>query len=584
MATPIEVIAGAIRSAISGSVSDSRGEFDAISKDAGANADAALQSGLFGGGLSLDDILLLIPGVGELLTLPGLTFKAIFDKAGRFVLGVATGWALGEFASEALRPVWLEITHAINDALQSEVFDVQTAAQLNAQGVIGEQFARSEAAGDNWSGDHLDFMTDGLQSRPDVGLLLDMLNRGLVQESDVDTALQRHTFPSFWWDKLKATRRVLLSPADLALATLRGVMTTADATSYAATLGVDPDDLNTLIENTGEPPGLMQLLEAYRRGFINQDTLERGIRQSRVRDEWIPTVEALRYEPMSVADAVRAVVENYLPDADGQTIAEQNGLTPEHWPLLVESWGRPLAIGEMGSLVHRGLATEDDFKQAVRESDIKDKYVDKAFALQERLLPERLIVSAIHYGAIDLQTGASMLLELGYSQQSASILLKLGLAEAHGTSHQLTRAQIGQLYADAIITRTDALSKIEALGFSATDAGYMLTLIDVQSQLKEQRAETSVIRANYLANAVTTQQATTELNNIGITGVAATHLINVWDNEKRRASRNLSEAQIVKAAKEQTITGQQALTDLTAIGYARNDATILLTSNGVTLT
>src|SRR5260221_1165122 len=68
-----------------------------------------------------------------------------------------------------------------------------------------------------------------------------------------------------------------LSPAELALAHVRGVIPEAHAIAEAAQSGIEADRYHTLYMITGEPPGPQQLMEALRRGFIDRATFEHGI-------------------------------------------------------------------------------------------------------------------------------------------------------------------------------------------------------------------------------------------------------------------------------------------------------------------
>jgi hypothetical protein len=58
----------------------------------------------------------------------------------------------------------------------------------------------------------------------------------------------------------------------------------------------------------------------------------------------------------------------------------------------------------------------------------------------------------------------------------------------------------------------------------------------------------------------------------------------MWNRERKRASRGLSEAQIVKATKGGEYTPSQAIQLLAGLGYSKGDAATLLLSNGIAIT
>jgi hypothetical protein len=515
-------------------------------------------------------------------------------NASRWVRSIAEGWALGSFFTELARPAYLPFVHEVASLNPTDVPDPATNAQMVTKGVFGHDQASADAARNNLSVDHFDRLIELAYTQPGISELLTLFQRGLLNGDDVAHALTRLGYETKVAGVIPNLAQQLLAAPDLALAVLRGHLQHDDAAAIAAKQGIDGNDFDTLIANTGEPPGLMELLEAYRRGFIDESNddpnnpgLVQGILQSRVRNQWIPTVEKLGYSPMSTADAVRAVVEDYMTPADGRVVAKHNGLEDGAFDVLVEAWGRPLSRTEMASLVHRGLASKDQFIQAMRESDLKNHsnasgadYLELSFRSADRLIPERQIVTAIRYGALDLPTGSQMLLELGYSADSAKILLKLGLKEQNNSSHELTRAQIITLYKDHVLRRADAEKHLTTLGYSQQDANYLLQAIDYQAQVATLKQETSTIRVEYLAGNVDAVGAEHQLTQAGVDAAQARHLIDVWDKERKRATRTLSPAQIVKGVKNGVIAEHDGEQLLIALGYSAENAVTLLAIAG----
>lgn len=577
-----QYIAQEVQAAIERVLTAQKGEFQDVAVAGGE----AAASGMLGDVGRITDIITNIVGdipiIGSIIDRPLKVFEDVENSGGKFGRGIGLGYLTGYAGYQLLQPYLREATHFIENLAQSQIFDPQTAADLAARGIISDEFAHSEAGGGGLDTPHENWLIDAAQTRPDVVTLLQLLNRDLTTDGEVDGALQRLGYQPNWRESLKGLRRQLLSPADLALAFLRTSITRETMEGYAKQLGVTVDDMQVLIDNTGEPPGPEQLMEALRRGFIDRERFDRGIRQSRVRDEWVDVEYALRLQPMSVADSVRAVVENYITEDEGKAIAELNGLEPKYYHTLVESWGRPLSHEQMGSLYYRGLASRKQFDQAMRESDIKNKYINQSFELTRRLLPERLIVQAIHYNAVSMKDGARMLMELGYDQQTTGVVLKLGLHEQQGLAHQLTRAEIVSLYEDQVLSKDQALQHLVTLGYTEQNARYVLTIADTANHAKEVRAEELAIRSSYLAKGIDKVQAHAQLLTIGLSASQADHMISVWDREAHRAERVLTEAQIVKAAKEGTITADDGLALLIGAGYSPPNARILLLSNGAT--
>lgn len=578
---PIDDIAKVITEAIVDALKDREDELRSIAEAGGAKAGG----GIFGDVGNLAKIIGNI--AGPLISALDFAFppldllNAVEDAGGKAGSGFGIGWVLGNLAFNAINPLMVPINNAVGNLAQTAIFDPQTAANLQARGIIGDAYGRSEAAGGNMSGEHYDKLVDAAMQRPSMVDLFDMWNRGVIDETTVDDTLAHLTLPSFWYERVKHLRWQLLSGADLALANLRGEMDDATLQAYAARIGVSSDDMKTLIANTGEPPGPEQLMEALRRGFIDDARFQRGIRQSRIRNEWIDVETELRYSPMSVADAIRAVVENYLSDEQGRAIAEQNGLLPEHWEPMRESWGRPLSQLQMVQLYHRGLVTEDEILQAGRESDIKDKYIGFAVELGRHLVPERSIVSMLQHGVVSHEAAHTMLVQQGFNDTDAERLIALGAAQHRSTAKELSRADIVGMYENSLLNAIQARDHLMKLGYPQADAEAMLKLADVKAKASLLRATQRAIEASYRAHHLTEREAVNQLERAGMDHTQAQGLVDIWTQERGTAARSLTEAQILSLGEHGLISVDETRDRLVGYGLNRSDADLLLQLHGI---
>jgi hypothetical protein len=371
-------------------------------------------------------------------------------------------------------------------------------------------------------------------------------------------------------------RKTLLTPADAALAVLRGVIGQAEGNAIAAANGVSEADLAILQGNTGEPPAAESLMEGLRRGFIDQATFDRGIRQSRTRNEWVPFMAQLRFSPMSTADAVAAVVQNYLSDAEGQAIAEQNGLEASHWQYIREAAGEPLSLTEMTELWRRGDVGQADVEQAMRESRLKDKYIPSAIKLRYRIPEPREVVTALTRGAATEAQALKALTDYGYDAANSQMLLKSGLAAKRGTVHHLAVGTVVRMYEDHLVDRARALDLLTGLGWSAEDAAWQLQVADLTAQLHLQSQAVTAIRGRYVARHIDLTTATAALDGLDLDAAQRAALLKLWDLERAVTVKSLTEAQVVKAVKDDLLTATEGHARLTAMGYADGDANILL--------
>lgn len=576
MPTLADVIAQQVGEAVSKAIADSKGELTDI---AVAGGDAASQ-GLLGDVGTVVDILsnLLgdIPLIGGILSDITDPIKPLEDAGGKFGRGFGLGYVIGYLGFQMLSPILLPVIHSINGSTTNVIFDPETAAMLASKRIITTDFAHSEASGGGLDNPHTDSLIDAAQPRPGLPELSALWNRGIIAEADVDTALQRNGVPDFWIGPLKDLARQLVSPADLALAFLRGDIDQPTLYAYGARLGFAETDMDLFVTNTGEPPGLMQLLEAFRRDFIDKARLERGIKQSRVRDEWIDVVEDLRYSPMPIADAITAAVRNYISTDEARAIADQNGLIPDQFDTLLASHGRPIADGEALELLNRGQMTPAQVAQSIRESDIKDEYVPYVLELARRLIPYRTINTILSHGVRSKDWGVQYLMTLGYTADDADALVSTATAAKVVQTKQITEAQVVSLYESRGIDKADATKMLGNIGYDPTESEYILDAADSRSSLAEQNRAIAGIRAAFLADRIDANDAAQQLAAIGVLAAQSDKLVTDWKLELQGTVKTLSASQIAAAVYYGIWEYAYAERKLVALGYSEDDAKVLL--------
>jgi hypothetical protein len=480
--------------------------------------------------------------------------------------------AIGTFLSNELAPFVYAIV-GLNPQLD---LDPATSAGAVAQRQVSYGNGQSTAAAQGYGAGPFAVLVDMASQYPQAADAIEMFQRGFISRDQLILCLQRNTVPDQFIEPYVKTANNPLSLADAALAYLRSDISLGDAQQIAHDNGYTDAQLDIFIGNTGEPPGEQQLAEAYRRKYIDEATFEKGIKQSRIRNEWIPTLLDLRYTPMSVADAVNAVVQNHMSQADAQVISDENGLTPDQFPILVETAGEPLSRTEMSDLYNRGEVTEDDVKQALRESRVKDKYIDDAFALHVRLLEPRMLSSAVEFGSVSHAAAVQRALQYGFSAADAEILVSEGSNRKLQTYRTEIIAAAESLYEDSAIDQNGFISIAMSQGLDASEANFVYQTAEFRQQAKITSQVISAIRSKYLGHHIARLDASGYLDNLGLPTAQRDNLLSFWDIEAAANVRVLTEAQIVKAAKLELITPDDAGSRLVALGYSAGDAQLLL--------
>lgn len=505
-------------------------------------------------------------GKGELATMIGYT-----------VAGGLLNQGLGAFISNALEP----LTGRLVAGSPNLLLPVADAVQAHARGFDNGIDMRYEVNQQGINNDKFDTLVELARNRASESVILDLVNRGEMSEDFAVAELRRLGYDTGEAGFILATRRLLLTPAALADMTVRGILTEQDAAAVAQQSGLSNEDFHALVLDTGEPPGIQDLLFLNRRGFIDTDRLTHGIRQSRVRDEWIPDVLNLTFTPMSTADAIEGAVQGHLTEDESRAITAQNGLLPEHWQPLYDTAGNPPGVQDMISMYHRGVLTLDELIQGIKESRLKNKYIQKVIDAGVTLPPERTIVSLVSKSALDPTAAMDLLLRRGYSQDIATALL----SEAHTTKTQktrdLTESQLVALYEDQAIDGTQLHDMLASLGYDDSEIGWITTLADLRRLKKFNDAAISRVHSQYVGYKITDTDVTTTLDALGIAPNQRDDLLTLWGIERTVTTKQLTLTQIEAAFKKQVITAQDAYTRMQGIGYAADDAALILATLGV---
>lgn len=508
---------------------------------------------------------------------PLLGFMA--NETGQLQAGAGISMVAGSILGSVAQIINNELQPSVRGILYANPHmlpDPGTLSQLGAKGLLSVGDAVNNISEQGINAGFGNAMVKANYIYPDPSSALDMMRRGLIDEGTFLTWAQHNGIPSDVAVHWAQTIHIPLSAADAALAVLRGNMPLEQAYTVSRQWGLLDSDFDVMVSNTGEPPGPEQLLEANRRGFIDRARLEKGILESRIRNEWLDVMERLAFVPMSTADAVNAVIQNHLTQSQGEAIANQNGLEPGNFATLVETAGAPLSRTEMEQLFNRGLVTEAQVNQALNESRLKPKYNQLAFELHTRLLEPSELADMVLWGVITHSEAAAEVVKLGYDQTNAERLISAAVNRKLEADRTTVVRAIEILYEDNAISEQDASEQIGRLGFSATEVSFKLQAAELKRHTKLVNAGINTIRSKFVARHIDKGGAISAIDAMGIPHQQRDALVQLWQIERDANVAQLTEAQIIKALKKGTFTTDDALSRLLAKGYSQADATVLI--------
>lgn len=383
--------------------------------------------------------------------------------------------------------------------------------------------------------------------------------------------------------------KVPLSPAQLADLVLKGWVTQDYGASEAAKSGITAERFDYMVKDTGEPIGLVTALEAYRRGFIpfsapvGTPSVEEAVKTSRIRDEWLPVIDKLNLVPIPLADVVDALVENQIDLPTAQRIAYENGIDAANLQILFNTRGNPVSPTEAMELVRRGIIpvkgrgpTALTFEQAIYEGATKDKWEPLLEDLIVAYPSAYEVIALANAQVLDQATEHTILAYLGYPENVISAFLQHNSSVKVAGSKQLAVGVVETLYYDQAIDNAQATTFLNDLGYSDTDAAFILQVQDMKRVESNLTGAISKVKSVFVAHKLSAEGAVTALAQLKVPNAQAQQLVNTWEVEVAANVKLPTEAQITDAWEYQIVDEATALGYLEALGYAPYDAWLVL--------
>lgn len=486
--------------------------------------------------------------------------------------GVAFAGGIVNLLTNELNPVILRLIAAN----PNNVLSPADAAAAEARGIAGPPTWDVEANKSGIDDTRFARLVEMNHAFPAVTHILDMVNRGTIGENVARDYLRRHGFQEREAQNIIATRRYIITPADLGAMWNRSIVSTDEGARIAAQSGVSKEDWLRIIELGGEPLPPADLGEAFRRGFIDTDRYRRGIVQGPIRNEWFDVLDKLQFSRMSTVDAADAVNQGHLTLEQGKRIAHENGLTPDDFTVLIESAGTPPGIDFATEALNRGLISDEEFRSMFLESRIKNKYFPLLIAMRIRLIPQETVRLLYRNGVYPHDKALATLQAHGFSPDDAAALLSLEETRQDETTRELTRAQIVDMYDEQILDAATARELLVSLGYAESNVELMMALADIKRTQRFVNAAITRVRSAYITGKIDDIEVSGQLDALQVSPQQRDELLAIWDIDRTTITKTLTPAQIRQAFKKTLITEEDAFARLVAQGYDETDAGLFL--------
>jgi hypothetical protein len=414
-------------------------------------------------------------------------------------------------------------------------------------------------------------------------VVLELWRRGEIEAGEASQLMRHLGIPADVFGPILSLRRQFLAPADAALGKLRGTMNDGRAHEAARVAGITDEDFQTLVDNTGEPPAVEMLLSLWRRGKISTEKLDHGIRQSRVRNEWIDIVHEMSVIPPSPAEALNAYLEGQIPREEAVKRYREGGGDPTWFEHAFNAEGEAPTPNMLSELANRGIIPwggegpkVTSFKQGFLEGPWRNKWEESMRKLAEYLPPPRTITALVGNASLSKKEAYQLFRKQGLTPDLAEAYVKSATTDKTAKQKNLAVTQISALYRDQAIDREQAVKMWGDLGYDQHEAHFLATLTDLERIQRFTETAISTIHSRYTGHAVKRHEASSDLDQLGVPAKQRNSLLEMWDLERDAKVKRLTAAEVHKAVHKNLLTEEQGMNRLEQMGYPRRDAEIYL--------
>jgi len=381
------------------------------------------------------------------------------------------------------------------------------------------------------------------------------------------------------------------SPAMLATLVAHQLLPAEVAADLATSSGVGAEHFAKMVTAASNGPDLTFILEAQRRGLLKgghdeQTGLDFGtaFAQTGMRPEWLTVAEKLVTLPPTQEEALQGLLEGQIDRETALQRYLEAGGDPSWFQHAVDIRGQAPTPMEALEMANRRIIPWDgdegptgtSYKQAFLEGPWRNKWLEAFRKLGEYLPPPRTVTAMVRAGSLTDAQALDLFTKTGLSPELAAAYLADAKHQTAATDRNLTASQLIQLFLDQIIDRATVTKALADLRYSAQEAEYLVSLAEYRRDIALVNSAVGKVKALYEGHKIPRASAHAALAQLGVPSGQVDQLLTTWDLVLAVNVKTLTPAQIVDAWYLQLIGDQEALDELTGLGYTPRDAFILL--------
>jgi len=400
-----------------------------------------------------------------------------------------------------------------------------------------------------------------------VGVIQQALNRGFIDEATAADHLARAGYSGSAKQAILELRNLLPGPSDLIHMAVHEVFNPSlretlnlDAEfpdaflPWALKLGYSEDWARNFWADHWALPSPSQGYEMLHRDEIDMPRLESLLKALDYAPVWRQPLINIAYNPITRVDLRRLYKSGIITEEVVFKGYKAQGYNDENARYLTDytkKYYSPEDASQLDDMADLAVST---FRTAYRRHVItRDEALDK-------------------------------IVEAGYTEDVADFLLSIDdaqlalnpLTDAGIPVRDLTGPVFLKAYRERIWDRARTQTELEAMGYLSWEADLLLQLEDLANQRELTDLEETVVKEQYLANAIDRAEAGRQLDGLQVLPERRDLLLQRWDIQRAQKPRRLTLAQLQKAFKAGLFTETEFLDEVSVMGYNDRDVQIIL--------
>lgn len=354
--------------------------------------------------------------------------------------------------------------------------------------------------GGDWEGEARLSGVDPERFRALVGLtgnppgpetLLTMVNRRIINANEAIQGMKEGFLRNDWIDQYMRLDKRVLSQSEVVQAAVQGHLDEVDARLRWEYADGDPADYDVAYATAGNPPGVQQMLSLWRRGYVTQAEVEQAIRESRLKNKYIPAVLHLAEYVPPPRTITTLLSHGAIDTIKAHQLFQANGLTDEMATAYVASAlhtktasQKELSVGQVTALYTDGIITRPEALDDLHKVGYGDPEANLVLDLAERRAEQAVRTRVVNRvremfvtRKIDLATAQADLAKLKVDSAQTERLLTVWQIEQQAPTRTLTLGQLNAAYKAELIPHDDYIARVMNLGYDAADADLLSKIV-----------------------------------------------------------------------------------------------------------